>query len=144
MISAGAVMAGKPEIAPTSGEMNIDNRNRTATTSDVSPVRPPAATPVVDSMKAVVGLVPNIEPTVVAVASASSAALARGSSPFFIAPVCSVTPISVPVVSNNVTSKNANTVVYNPWLKTPDKSRSKNTGAGGTETKPSNFSWPVK
>ncbi|MNP78142.1 hypothetical protein D3C76_1756920 [compost metagenome] len=66
--------------------------------------------------------------------------MARGNSPFFIAPVCSATPINVPVVSKSVTSRKANTVAYNPWLNTPGTSMSKNTGAGGEETKPSKVS----
>lgn len=49
MIKTGAVIAGSPDTAPTIGEKNIDNRNRAATTSVVSPVRPPAATPEEDS-----------------------------------------------------------------------------------------------
>ncbi|MNP84296.1 hypothetical protein D3C76_1835480 [compost metagenome] len=50
IISAGAVIAGSEEIAPTSGDINMDSASKTATTSEVNPVRPPAAAPVVDSM----------------------------------------------------------------------------------------------
>src|SRR5699024_1511753 len=111
MISTGAVIAGTSAIAPIIGVKNMDKANNPATTNDVNPVLPPAVTPDVDSTYAVDGLVPNNDPTVVAVASANNAAFARGNCPFFIKPACSATPIIVPVVSNIVTNKNAKTTV---------------------------------
>ena len=49
MIKTGAVMADTDEMAEMSGEKNIDSANRMAVTMAVNPVRPPAATPVLDS-----------------------------------------------------------------------------------------------
>src|SRR5690625_2265630 len=144
IIKIGAVIAGKSAIAWTTGKKNIDKPNNIATTTEVNPVLPPAATPEVDSTYAVAGLVPNIEPTVVAVASANKAGFTRGNLPFFINPPCSATPIIVPVVSKIVTSKNANTTVYNPWEKTPLISMSKKTGAGGVEIIPENVRFFVR
>src|SRR5690625_7461402 len=117
IIKIGAVIAGKSAIAWTTGKKNIDKPNNVCSSDLVNPVLPPAATPEVDSTYAVAGLVPNIEPTVVAVASANKAGFTRGNLPFFINPPCSATPIIVPVVSKIVTSKNANTTVSNPWYK---------------------------
>src|SRR5699024_5778483 len=134
IISTGAVIAGRSAITLTIGLKKIDKTNRLAIIIEVKPVRPPTATPEVDSTYALDGLVPNIEPTVVAVASASNAPLALGITPFFINPACSATPIIVPVVSKIVTSKNAITTVYNPFVNTPIIFKSKNTGAGGKET----------
>jgi hypothetical protein len=83
IIKAGAVMAAIPDTALTSGPKKADSKNKTATVTEVQPVRPPAATPEVDSIKAVVGLVPKIDPIIVAIESESRACLARGSlSPF--------------------------------------------------------------
>src|SRR5690625_6137419 len=144
IIKTGAVIAGNPAIAWIIGEKKIDNANNAATTMDVKPVLPPAATPDVDSTYAVEGLVPNIDPTVVAVASANNADFALGKLPFFIKPACSATPIIVPVVSKIVTNKNANTTVYNPFVNTPPTSKSKKTGIGGVETNPVNSKYPVK
>src|SRR5699024_4305336 len=134
IIRTGAVMAGISAMTFMIGVKKIDKMNRPATTNAVNPVRPPAATPEVDSTYAVEGLVPNMEPTVVAVASDSKADFARGNLPSFMKCACSATPISVPVVSKIVTSKNANTTVYNPLVNTPAISISKNTGAGGVES----------
>ncbi len=50
IINTGAVIAGKEEMAEMNGEKKIDTRNKAATTMEVSPVRPPAATPDDDSM----------------------------------------------------------------------------------------------
>ena len=49
IINAGAVIDASDEIAETTGEKNIVNRNMIATTTAVKPVRPPTATPVLDS-----------------------------------------------------------------------------------------------
>src|SRR5699024_4935073 len=126
------------------GEKNKVIKNSPATTRDVKPDLPPTATPEVDSTYALDGVEPNVAPTVVATASAVSAALALGSFPFFINPACSATPIIVPVVSKMVTSKNANTTVYSPCVNTPVISISKKTGAGGKEATPPYSSIPVK
>src|SRR5690625_4869345 len=137
IIRTGAVIAGRSALLPIIGVKKIDTANNIATTSDVSPVLPPAATPEDDSTYADEGLVPYIAPTVVAVASASSADLVLGIFPFFIKPACSATPIMVPVVSKIVTSRKARTTVYSPCVKTPAISISINTGTGGVETNPS-------
>ena len=114
IINAGDVMAATPEIDVTNGLKNDAMINSTPTVTDVKPVRPPAATPDDDSMKAVVGLVPTIAPAVVATESAKSAARAFFNLPSFIKPACFATPIIVPVVSNNVTKRNENTTPYKP------------------------------
>ena len=77
-MSAGAVIACKDEIAATNGENIKVIKNKIATTSDVRPDLPPAATPEEDSIYAVAGVVPSVEPTVVATASAVKAAFALG------------------------------------------------------------------
>ncbi len=114
IIKTGAVIAGNEEIAEITGEKNIEIKNKTATTRAVNPVLPPAAVPVVDSMYAVEGLVPNTEPIVVASASAIRACFALGSFPSCNKSACSATPIIVPVVSKIVTKRKAKTIVYNP------------------------------
>src|SRR5690625_1125967 len=104
-------MADKDDIAATIGLKSKVIKNNIATTTVVNPVLPPTATPDVDSTYALEGVEPNDAPTVVATASAVNAAFARGNVPSFIKFACSATPIIVPVVSNIVTSKNANTTV---------------------------------
>src|SRR5699024_6576637 len=93
IIRTGAVIASISAITEIISEKNIDRSNTPATTNEVKPVLPPAVTPDVDSTYAVDGLVPNMEPTVVAVASAINAAFARGNLPSFIKFACSATPI---------------------------------------------------
>src|SRR5206468_2807911 len=63
--SAGAVTAGAPATTANSGKKNIATRNHAAVDTAVSPVRPPALTPAVDSTYAVVVEVPMIAPAVV-------------------------------------------------------------------------------
>src|SRR5690554_2607830 len=105
-------MADKDETAAINGEKKSSRRKSPATTRDVSPVRPAAATPDEDSIWAVVGVVPREAPTTVATASAVSAGFAFGIFPPYIKPACSATPIIVPVVSKIVTSKKAKTTPY--------------------------------
>ena len=112
IISAGAVIADKPETALTNGPKNMESKNKIPTVSEVRPVRPPAATPEDDSINALVGLVPKIAPKVVAMESESRAWRARGSVFPFISPACWATPTMVPVVSKMVTSKKENTTAY--------------------------------
>ena len=131
MIKIGAVIADRLEMAEMNGEKNIVQRNSKATTTAVSPLLPPAATPAVDSTYAVEGLVPNAAPTVVASESPRNALRARGNWPFFKSPACSETATIVPVVSKIVTSRNANITLYSPFEKTPAISISKKVGAGG-------------
>ena len=88
IIKAGEVIAAAPDNEATNGPKSEEIINKIATVTDVKPVRPPAATPDDDSTNAVVGLVPNIEPAVVATESAKRAARARGNLPFFIKPAC--------------------------------------------------------
>src|SRR5699024_7123093 len=94
------------------GEKNRVTKKSPATTSVVSPERPPTATPDVDSTYALDGVDPKVAPAVVVTASAVKAVFAVGSLPSFINPACSATPIIVPVVSKIVTSKNAKMTVY--------------------------------
>src|SRR5699024_8688830 len=119
------------------GEKNRVTKKSPATTSVVSPERPPTATPDVDSTYALDGVDTKVAPTVVATASAVNAAFALVSLPSFINPSCSATPIIVPVVSKIVTSKNAKKTVYNEGENTPAISISKNTSGGGASTTPS-------
>lgn len=86
IIKTGAVIAETEEMAEINGEKKIDAANKIATTVAVKPVRPPAATPVLDSTYAVEGLVPNKEPIVVAIASPKNAFFARGIFPSFVKP----------------------------------------------------------
>ena len=79
IIRAGDVIADTSDKTLTSGLKNMETANITAIVSAVRPVLPPAATPAEDSTNAVVGLVPKMLPTVVAVESAKSALLAFGS-----------------------------------------------------------------
>src|SRR5699024_4671761 len=81
------------------GEKNKVIKNSPATTRDVKPDLPQTTTQEVDFTYALDGVEPNVAPTVVATASAVSAALALGSFPSFIKLACSATPIIVPVVS---------------------------------------------
>src|SRR5699024_5232200 len=137
-------MAGRVEIASTIGENNKVIKNKNATTKEVSPVRPPTATPDVDSTYALDGVDPNVAPTVVAIASAVSAAFALGNFPSFIKFACSATPIIVPVVSKIVTSKNAKITVYKEFENTPVISKSKNTIVGGADIILSTWSMSTK
>ena len=73
MINAGAI--AKDGIAKNNGEKITANRNSTAVTTAVRPVLPPAVTPEALSTKVVVVDVPNNAPTLVAIASDSSAGL---------------------------------------------------------------------
>lgn len=49
IINTGAVMAETEEMAAINGEKKMERANKMATTVAVKPVRPPAATPVLDS-----------------------------------------------------------------------------------------------
>ena len=49
IIKTGAVIAATDDMADINGEKKIDAANKIATTVAVKPVRPPAATPVLDS-----------------------------------------------------------------------------------------------
>src|SRR5690606_13619182 len=71
-MSAGAVAKGASATRPTSGVKNSDRRKSAATTKAVRPVRPPAATPLVDSTYVVPLGVPKTEPPKVPMASANS------------------------------------------------------------------------
>ena len=67
MIRAGAV--AKDGIARKIGDNSSDNPKRMAAIREVSPVRPPSATPEALSTKVVTVEVPHIAPTVVPTAS---------------------------------------------------------------------------
>ena len=108
MIRAGAV--AKDGIARKIGDNSSDNPKRMAATREVSPVRPPSATPEALSTKVVTVEVPHIAPTVVPIASERRAPLMFGSLPSLSSiSALEATPISVPRVSNISTNRNANT-----------------------------------
>ena len=109
MIRAGAV--AKDGIARKIGDNSSDNPKRMAATREVSPVRPPSATPEALSTKVVTVEVPHIAPTVVPTASERRAPFMRGSLPSLSSmSALEATPISVPSVSNMSTNKNAKTI----------------------------------
>ena len=88
------------------GPRNSERKKPNATTSAVRPVRPPAWTPVTDSMKAVTTDVPRQGPTMLDKASVAKAPVAFGIEPSgrrrLAAPV---TPIKVPSVLKNSPQK---------------------------------------
>src|SRR5690625_3792153 len=104
IMSAGAVTS--TVIIDSNGEKKSASKKKPAVTIDANPVRPPTATPEVDSTKDVVVDVPTTEPTTVAAESAKSARPARGNLLFFIKPACVATATSVPAVSKKSTNKN--------------------------------------
>ena len=98
---AGVVAA--PGTIRNNGEKNMDKKKSPATTKAVSPVRPPADTPVALSTKVVTVLEPRHAPEVVAIASANSACLQLGTSPFSLSILALVdTPTNVPTVSKHI------------------------------------------
>src|SRR5699024_1991129 len=84
MINAGAVTSAVTTL--NKGEKNKARRKNPAVTTEANPVRPPAATPDVDSTYEVVVDVPTVAPTTVAAESASNALPARGNLLSFINP----------------------------------------------------------
>ena len=108
IISAGAV--AKEGIARKIGEKKRLSRKRKPTTIEVSPVRPPSAMPEEDSTKVVMVEVPSTAPTVVPIASASSAPLIRGNLPSLSSmSAFEAQPIKVPSVSKISTKRKENT-----------------------------------
>ena len=121
MIKAGAV--AKDGIARKIGDNSSDNPKRIAATREVSPVRPPSATPEALSTKVVTVEVPHTAPTVVPTASERRAPLIRGSLPSLSSiSALEATPISVPSVSNISTNKNANMMTTKSSENTMEKS----------------------
>ena len=109
MISAGAV--AKEGIARKIGDRNSDSPKRIAVVTDVRPVLPPSDTPDALSTNVVVVDVPRTAPAVVAIASARSASLIRGSFPSLSSISALVAhPIKVPSVSKMSTKRNAHTI----------------------------------
>src|SRR5699024_10158646 len=104
IINAGAVTSGV--ITASKGEKNNANKKNPAVTTEANPVRPPTATPDVDSTKEVVVDVPTTDPTTVAAESENNARPARGNLLSFISPACVATATSVPAVSKKSTNKN--------------------------------------
>ena len=128
MIRAGAV--AKDGIARKIGDNSSDNPKRMAATREVSPVRPPSATPEALSTKVVTVEVPHIAPTVVPTASERRAPLMFGSLPSLSSiSALEATPISVPSVSNISTNRNANIMTTKSSVKTMEKSIFINVGA---------------
>lgn len=128
MIRAGAV--AKDGIARKIGDNSSDNPKRMAATREVSPVRPPSATPEALSTKVVTVEVPHIAPTVVPTASERRAPLMFGSLPSLSSiSALEATPIRVPRVSNISTNRNANIMTTKSSVKTMEKSIFINVGA---------------
>lgn len=106
-IRAGAVAAEGTN--RNSGLKNSEIRKKHPVITDVSPVRPPAATPADDSTNVVTVDVPSNDPNVVPIASDKSAFPALGKFPFSSREfVLEATPASVPTVSNISTNRNVN------------------------------------
>ena len=83
------------------GRTNIDNKNNADVVSAVSPVLPPAATPVPDSTKVVTVEVPSIAPAQVAIESESIILLKFMGLPFASRRLAlEQQPSTVPIVSN--------------------------------------------
>ena len=98
-------------ISAATGAKNIAIKNITAQDTDVSPVRPPSATPAEDSTNVVTVEVPQTAPAQVAMASASIAFSMRGTLPSSSSrPPTEQAPNSVPSVSNISTIQNASIV----------------------------------
>ena len=109
MMSTGAVAA--PGMDKNSGAKNREDRKQMAVVKDVSPVRPPSATPEALSTKVVVVLVPKHAPAIVAIESAMKALFRPGMRPFgSIIPAFVHTPTSVPMVSNISMKRKVNTI----------------------------------
>ena len=127
-MEAGAV--AKDGIARKIGDNSSDNPKRMAAIREVSPVRPPSATPEALSTKVVTVEVPHIAPTVVPTASERRAPLMFGSLPSLSSiSALEATPISVPSVSNISTNRNANIMTTKSSVKTMEKSIFINVGA---------------
>ena len=124
---AGAV--ANEGIARKIGDRNSDRPNKIAVVAEVSPVLPPSDTPEALSTNVVVVVVPSTAPTVVATASAISAPLIFGRRPSSSnIPAFVDTPISVPIVSNISTNKNAKMTTIKFKENIPLKSSFPNTG----------------
>ena len=127
-MEAGAV--AKDGIARKIGDNSSDNPKRMAAIREVSPVRPPSATPEALSTKVVTVEVPHIAPTVVPTASERRAPLMFGSLPSLSSiSALEATPIRVPRVSNISTNRNANIMTTKSSVKTMEKSIFINVGA---------------
>ena len=110
----------KDGIARKIGDRNSASPNRIAVVTDVSPVLPPSVTPEALSTNVVVVVVPSTAPAVVATASAISAPLILGSFPSSSnMSALEATPISVPIVSNISTNKNAKMTTIKFSVKIP-------------------------
>ena len=107
------------------GAMNAHRKNRMAQVSAVRPVRPPAATPAVDSTNVVTVEVPVHAPTTVPMESDKSAGLIQGISPFSpTMPAWFAVPTSVPMVSNKSMRQSVTisvTMVAHPSAASPSK-----------------------
>lgn len=109
MMSTGAVAA--PGMDKNSGAKNREKRKQMAVVKEVSPVRPPSATPEALSTKVVVVLVPKQAPAIVAMESAMKALFRPGMRPLgSIIPALVHTPTSVPMVSNISMKRKVNTI----------------------------------
>ena len=125
---AGAV--ANDGTAKNIGDNRRDNPKSIAVVNAVRPVLPPSETPDALSTKVVTVEVPRTAPAVVPIASASKAPFILGSFPSLSSIFAFVeTPISVPIVSNISTNKNANMTTKSLSENILLKSNLKNIGA---------------
>ena len=137
IISAGAV--ANAGIAKNIGDRNSDTANRQPAVTAVKPVLPPSAMPADDSTKVVIVDVPKSEPVVVPIASVNKTCLTFGNLPSASKRFAfDAQPITVPIVSNRSTNRNAINIEKNSNVNTPLKSTCKNVGASdaGIDTTP--------
>ena len=122
---AGAVaMSG---ITERRGDTNINGKNNRPAMTATRPVRPPSSTPVADSMKLVVGLVPNIPERIVPVESTIiDSLILRGSPDASKRLPASATPIKVAIVSNKSVKKKVKMTGNKASLRDPKMSSLKN------------------
>ena len=110
-------------MAPTNGEKKSVPTKQSAVTTAVRPVRPPASTPVADSMNAPEVVVPTMEAKMIESASAAMGRSICGRFPFSSRnPARAETPINVPIVSTKAMMKIVRTTGKKPQVRTPEKS----------------------
>ena len=128
IISAGAV--ANAGIAKNTGEKNNAAKNKQPAVNAVKPVLPPSAMPADDSTKVVIVDVPKSEPAVVPIASVNSTCLTLGSLPSLSRRFAfDAQPMTVPIVSNKSTNRNAISTVKNSKDSTELKSTCINVGS---------------
>src|SRR5574344_12352 len=142
-IRTGAVAAFG--IDKKSGAKKIASMKHTATVNEVTPERPPTATPDALSTKVLTVLVPRIAPITVPMASVAKASLAFGILPSTIMCALVHTPINVPRVSNISINNSVNTAIAISVDNTCEKSNFMNVGStdGGIPAIPPKWVIPI-